>query len=62
MEAAPLYSDPCQGRVQAATQDVALAERLSIPRAENVSAPVPGSGKSELQPQRIPLETYCQIK
>ena len=39
MEAAPLYSVPCQDQMQAAAQDIALAERLSVARAEDVSAP-----------------------
>jgi hypothetical protein len=38
MEAAPFDSESFQNRVQAAAQDVALSERLSLARAEDVSA------------------------
>ena len=38
MKAAPFDSEFFQNRVQAAAQDVALSERLSLARAENVSA------------------------
>ena len=45
MKAAPFDSEFFQNRVQAAAQDVALSERFSLARAENVSKAIKRKGE-----------------
>ena len=54
MKTAPFDSEFFQNRVQAAAQDVALSERLSLARAENVSAlAVPDELRKQLRHLRV---------